>query len=266
MSTNQITNYAGKGVAIGRQNREKILRWVFQWGWSTETVLQQLLGVKRRPCSDLVKRGILRQVKAPPGHKNAYVIGSGFVDEARQLLEDSYGISLDYPWPRSAIPFAKYGAHSEAAQLVALGELRREVGVIFSERSFRGEFPAQRTGAIPDFVKVERGKKRIWHEIELSGKYHERLFFQLRQRHEALLAGKFTQLVFWCGRRSVARNLEGALSRPRIPNVVRRGDGRIVRDLSEEGWNPAKLKAVTRIILLDRAKDEMDDADLLDGL
>jgi hypothetical protein len=243
---NSLEQYVGRGRQVGQENAEKVAAWVYGWGWSTEPVIQALLGVKRRPCSDLVRRGVLEQVKPPAGHRTAYIVGSAWRARALDLFEDQNGMVIPYPYPRTAIPFSAYGDHAHQAQLIALNELKNG-GRVVAERLLRTQI---KKGAVPDFVLQKRGKEE-WHEVELTPKYNERLFFQLQEREAARRAGRFSTLVWWCGKQGIARKLVATLSLKRIPNVIRRGDGRIVCEPYREGWNPAQLLAASEILLVD---------------
>jgi hypothetical protein len=243
---NNLEQYVGRGRQVGQANAEKVAAWVYAWGWSTEPVIQALLGVKRRPCHDLVRRGVLQQIKPPAGHFTAYVVGSAWLTRARELFEDQNGTVIPYQYPRTAIPFAAYGTHAHQTQLIAINQMQNG-GRLITERLLRDQ---AMKGAIPDFVFRKRGQDE-WHEVELSPKYKERLYFQLQEREEARRAGRLSTLVWWCGRPGIKRNLVAALSLERIPRVVRRADGRIVREQYREGWSPTKLFAASEILLVD---------------
>ena len=234
--------------ADGQKNIDAVLLWTYRWGWTYETALQKLLPIQRRPGSDYSKRGILQKVEPPRGHPPAYCVGSGRLGRALDLFEEETGLAIPYPWPRTAVPFAALGEHQEAAQLIAMGQLG-EGGRLKTSREF-----GDKRGAIPDF-SIEKPTGIEWHEVELTPKYVERLFFQLGERDKARAAGEFSRLLFWCRTGGIARNLVAALQQERIPRVIRRGDGKIVRETGVEGWNPAKLLACTEVLLLndDRA-------------
>jgi hypothetical protein len=134
--------------------------------------------------------------------------------------------------------------HSHQSQIIAIEQMRAG-GRIISERALREQ---STSGAIPDFVLRKQGGDE-WHEVELSPKYAERLFFQLQERNRALKTGRFLKLIWWCGRPGIARNLMAALSLKVIPQVMRRADGRIVKVQGEEGWSPAKLREASEILL-----------------
>ncbi|HJW23475.1 MAG TPA: hypothetical protein VJ576_01145 [Rhodocyclaceae bacterium] len=195
---------------------------------------------------------MLQQITPPPGHLTAYIVGSAWLPKALERFEKTHGFLIDYPYPRTAIPFSAYGSHSHQVQLIALAQFNQRYGQIIAERVLRKQSTKE---AVPDFIFRVRGKVE-WHEVELSPKYTERLFFQLQERESARRAGRFTKLVWWCARPGIADNLTAALNRERIPYVQRRGDGRIVRDDTMEGWNPAQLRKASKILLVDDMKSD----------
>lgn len=240
----QLAKYVGKGRAKGLENVNRVLLWIYQWGWSTEPVLQKLLGVQRKIGCELARKGVLLRVEPPAGHRTAYVIAQAHQLRALELYEADTGMAIPYPWPRTAVPFAALGQHQEEAQLRALDELRPGDLLMVDREMRRGV-----DEAIPDFA-IERGGAGgpvEWHEIELTPKYHERLLHQLEQRNQALRAGHYSRIVWHCRTHGIARNLAAALDKPVLPPVIKRADGRVVRQPGVEGWRTAALRAATTI-------------------
>lgn len=245
--TKRVKNFTGNPRQRGLENEEKVLVWLFRWGWCTEEVLQKLLGVKRRIGIELVKRGVLQRIEPPRGHKLVYVIARSQQARALELYEAAGGAAMPYTWGKTSVPFAALGQHNELAQLVALNHI--EPGDWFAcDRELSEE-----EGAIPDFIIQKGGVGGVleWHEVELHAKYKERLYFQLWQREEAREENKLERLVWHCGTQGIAKNLEQALSSDWLPAVDRRGDGRIVILHGVTGWQPKYLKSVSEIRLID---------------
>lgn len=221
----------------------EVLIWLYRHGWSHEHIIQKLLKLKRRPCSYLNRAGVLKRVEPEAGFRTAYVIGSAYLELAQSMHEERTGLALPYSQHRTLIPWYQLGKHSEICQLAALAELEADDGVYHSEREWR--HMAQAGEAIPDF-SIARGEDGFWwYEVERTPKYHERLVFQLRERHVALTAGKFDKLIWICKSEGIMRNLLKALEAPTLPHVRRRADGKIVRVPDEEGWNPEQLLAAS---------------------
>lgn len=235
----------------GKANLDKVLLWTYKWGWVTELVLQKLLNVTRRPGAYWCKRGILTKIEPPAGHVVAYVIKPGpHLSRALELYEeDSDGLALPYPYPRTSIPFAALGEHNEKSQLIALDELR-DGEHLTTEREMRDGSAA----ALPDFAITDNNGLFVhWHEVELTAKYHERLLFQLEERETARKAGRFDKLVWWCRTPGIARNLRKILSQKALPKVKKRADGRIVKYATDR-WNPAELAEATEINVIGQPK------------
>lgn len=247
-SKSGIAKYAKTSKKVGADNARKVALWTYKWGWTTELVLQKLIGVTRRPAANFVNRGVLEKVIGPRGHPPAYLISPAWMIRAQGWHEEHGRMEIAIPPPRATVPFAALGEHQEKAQIIALGQLADldgDMGRITTDR----EMIDAQTGARPDFqLLTDSGME--WHEVELAPKYAERLFLQLQGRDEARRDGRFGRIVWWCGTLGIARNLMLALSQERIPRVIRRADGRVVRLPGEEGWSPAKLLAASEILLL----------------
>lgn len=242
--------WSGDARKRGSENLSKLLAWIYQWGWTTDAVAQVLLGVKRRVAAEYARRGYLVRVEPPRGHAVAYVVAPAYQSKALDFYEDSgERQAIQYPFPRSAVPFAALGEHHERAQLVALAELC-DGDLLVCDREIR----AQGVGAstpVPDFI-IHRGGlggQVEWHEVELTPKYRERLLYQLERREAARQAGSFARLVWHCRTKGIARNLMAELNKPVLPPVMRRADGRIVRRPGVEGWQPGRLRAGSTVLV-----------------
>ena len=236
----------------GKENADKILLWVYRWGWTTDLVLQSLLGVKRLVGGELCRRGILQRVDAPPGHHTAYVINSASLTRALELYEtEMLSDAIPYNWPATSVPFAAQGEHQEQAQLEAIRQLRLFPG---SRIRVDRELRIGKKGAIPDFEIVRpfgKGMKTEWHEIELTPKYAEKLWWQLQEREAARAAGQFDQVFFWCRTLGIGRQVQTAIRRQTIPEVYRRGDSKIaVVSAQHNYWSPASLRKKTDVLML----------------
>lgn len=234
----------------GKENTEKILLWVYRWGWTTDRVLQQLVNVQRLVGGELCRRGVLQRVDAPAGHHTAYVINSASLSRALELYEDdTLNNAIPYPWPATSVPFSALGEHQEQAQLEAIRQLR-----LFPDAQLRvdRELRIGTRGAVPDFQIIRmNGKWTEWHEVELTPKYQERLWFQLQERETARAAGKFTQVFFWCRTLGIGRQLQTAIRRPTVPEVFRRGDGKIAAvSASQQYWSPVELRKRCEVLML----------------
>lgn len=235
----------GRGAAARRVEKlNQVLLWVYRWGWSQEHIIQKLLGLKRRPCADLVKQGVLRRIEPEPGFKAVYVLGAAYIDRAQDLHEsETQGqIALEYTQHRTAIPWFGLVTHNAMAQLAALSVLNEHGGLLTTGDELR--VIAKAGDAIPDFV-IGDGEKLTWYELERTKKYHERLALQLAERYEALQRKRFDRMVWVCGSDGVVKHVANALEQERIVNVLRGRDGRLRRDRSDEGWNPKQLLEVT---------------------
>ena len=250
---------------VGKERLDEVLRWTFKWGWTYETVLQKLLGVERRPGHEFVKKGALVKVEAPRGHLPVYCIAPGFLTQAMRLHEAEryYPLALNYPWPKTTIPFSALGEHQEIAQLIALEQWKNQGGsaagcILDTDRELRSDNP----GPYPDFVltsSTEDETQIEWHEIELTSKYRERLIHQMYERNKALESNRFTKIVWWCSTAGVARNIKAVLSVKSLPATIRRADYKIVRDVGARGWSPAKLLECSEILLTRSDRDNPPD-------
>ncbi len=226
------------GRQVGEKNIDKVLLWVYQWGWSYESVLMQLLGVKRRVGVEFCRREVLLKVEPPRGHPPAYIISPAYLTRALQLYEKDAQLSIPYPFHRSPVPFATLGEHQEIAQQIALNECARHGGYLRVDRELRdGD-----EGALPDFLH-RYNNYSIWHEIELTPKYQLKLFKQLAEREIARKERKFNQMVWWCRTEGIKRNLQECLARESIPQITRGDDYKLQRITGQLGWNPSTLAA-----------------------
>ena len=236
-----LQEYAKDARALGRRNIGRVLVWLYRWGWTTEPVLQRMLGVQRHVGAEMARRGYLLRVDPPRGHRPAYVIAPAYQRLALELYEDDPGsVDIPYPYPRNRVGFGT-AEHDELAQLIALEQIRPG-DILSSARELRGG------KAVPDFV-IERGDSGLieWHEVELSKRYDEKLFHQLKNRNDAMKHGDFNRIVWHCGTAGVGRNIEFALLRPAIPMTHKRADYKLVKTPGVAGWNPTALREATTI-------------------
>jgi hypothetical protein len=236
-----IKNYAKNASARGKSNLNKLLLWVFRWGWTSENVIQVLLNLKRRPCYNLVNRGILRKITPPPGFPAAYVIGHAYLDLAHDLHEVETGLTVPYPYHRQAIPFADLGLHNEGAQLCALHFLQ-EGDYFLCERELR---IMQADKAVPDFLITDPiEEKTVWYEYERTPKYGPQLTYQLQLRSEALAAKRFSRIIWCCSRHGIMRNIVRKLEQQHLPRMVRAADGSLrTSDSFINFWDPSDLNS-----------------------
>ena len=235
----------------GRENLNRVLVWTWAWGWTTELALQRLLDVQRRPGSAYVNKGVLERHPAPMSKTVAYLLAPMHQSTAQILFEDSKPGApvLRYPWPRTAIPWSHF-LHHEKSQLIALAEMRRRPGcVLTTAREITG-----RAMATPDFI-LGYTDRTEWHEVELNGKYDEKLTNQLYQREIARRRGEFTHIIWHCLTETMAINIKTELSKPVRPATMKRGDGRIVIDHSKGGWDPAPLLAASEFLVIGDDRD-----------
>jgi hypothetical protein len=248
-----IGEYKG-GRVVGRNNVDKVLLWTYQWGWVYETTLQSLLMVKRRPGSEYCKRGLLVKVKPPRGHRPVFVIAPAYQTKALELYEAYTGRSIPYPYPRQAVPFSSMAEHQEYAQIIAINELNKYGGYIRIDRELRdGE-----QGALPDIAHTHENDIVVWHEVELSAKYDERLFKQLADREIARRRGKFQRLIWWCGTEGIKSNLQWCLAKESIPQIERGNDSKLQRIAGKEGWSPEALNGCSVFRLTKQGMSEYD--------
>ncbi len=261
------------GREIGRKNAEKVLIWVWQWGWTFEEPLQQLLNVKRRPSTGLVQRGILEKVKAPMGYKPAYVItkekhGAAQIaydcsiqDERLNTFDRTkQPVQMHYYWPRSEVPFRNEGEHSLRSQLAALQELERRPGLLTTAREL--EVMSGKRGGLPDFVisRTDATTGKViseWHEVELTGKkLGADISGQLMLRETARARGEFTKIFWHCATIGIARNIKATLMLKRIAEVHRAPSNKWVFDPTKPTWNPEKLLAASVFLIIGDDRDK----------
>ncbi len=252
----------GKGFHskdVSRRNTDAILLWTYQWGWTTESALKQLLKLQRRLGYEMSKRGYLEKVVSPRASRLpfAYVISSAALRSAAALYTSAFNapLPLPYPWPRKPVPFISQGEHQEKAQLTAIGEIHRAGGRLLTTRQLMAESDANDSGSLPDFqIELPDGSKE-WHEIEISPKYAERLIFQVYGREQARANGAFDKLVWWCDSISVAQNIKTVLSAESLPATMVRTDGSIARDATRRGWSPKKLLESCEFLVIGDSRD-----------
>lgn len=258
-----IGQFSYSAIETGLHNMTKLVLWLISWGWTTERVIQKLLGVKNRPCARFVKRRVLSKIKPPKGFSSGYVLRKEYF-QAGIEFNRFYSSNHGYGEVRlTSIPFKSLGCHNEIAQLALLEYLNEfENLVYFTESEVRSRLRGERDIAIPDFetffhtgrFKVWRGFEmaqesecqtfKVWHEVELSQKYEFQLFFKLQGLDSARKSKLFTCLLWWSDKKIRAKLMK-ALQRERIPYVVRQPNGRFTLDLEQEGWSPKKLFAMS---------------------
>lgn len=244
---------------VSRRNTDAVLLWTYQWGWTTENALKELLQLKRRLGYEMSKRGYLEKVSSPKASRLpfAYVISSAALRSATNLYAGAFNASnpLPYPWPRKPVPFISLGEHQEKAQLTAIRELHRQCGRLQTARQLIADSESGDTGSLPDFqIDLPDGTKE-WHEIEISPKYTERLIFQLHGREIARAKGAFDKLVWWCDSISVAQNIKTVLSAESLPATTTRTDGSISRDSTRRGWSPSRLLQSCEFLIIGDSRD-----------
>lgn len=224
-----------------------------KYGYTSEEVIQRLLGVVRRPCAELVKRGILRRVEPAPGFPPAYVLAHGVLDEAAAAYEMSTGyFPPAYTHHKSSIPFIQNFHHHIQAQLVHLQRKSQleAADAEFSDWSERELLVNNDREATPDiaFVIVD-GDDDIteWHEIERTRKNDEALSYKLQGRAKALADGKFQRIFWHCGSPAIARRIREILDQTRVLRLTKNKNGTHTKLTDREGWNPADLRAATVI-------------------
>ena len=104
---------------VSRRNTDAVLLWTYQWGWTTENALKELLQLKRRLGYEMSRRGYLEKVSSPKASRLpfAYVISSAALRSATNLYAGAFNASnpLPYPWPRKPVPLISLGEHQEKA-------------------------------------------------------------------------------------------------------------------------------------------------------
>jgi hypothetical protein len=265
----ELKTFAGNARKRGQQNVRKVLIWVFKWGFVNESVLQKLLGVKRKPGVDLVKKGVLQKVNLV-GHRlpHVYVISPAYMPEARALWEnemnfDGMGLldNLGIPSPKTEIAVSQVH-HQVTCQLAAL-KIQVPLSHLLSAREIVSGY-AERPASIPDFAtfRLNPDKEaknwyiRTWFEIELNGKYDERLFNQLQTRQTEIEEENIDEVVFLCATEGIAKNIEQALKKENLPKVRKNEIHKLVK--TGDWWKPAVLREKTEILIL---RDVLNDED-----
>ncbi len=258
-----IGQFSKSAIETGTHNLTKLVLWLISWGWTTERVIQILLGVKRRPCADFVKRGVLNKTKPPAGFLSGYILKNEYF-QAGIEFNRFYSSSYRYNEVRTnSIPYKSLGNHNEIAQLSLLEYLNEYDNLIyFTEPEMRSQLKGVRGIGVPDFetffpvvcfsaslgIKMSENTEcqqiKVWHEIELSQKSELQLFFKLQGLDRARQSNLFSRLVWWSNERIRAKLIK-SLQRERIPYVFRQPNGRFAIDLEREGWSPKKLFSVS---------------------
>lgn len=249
--TFDISKLAGDARRRGAENREILLGWMYKWGWSTTSNIQNLLGLKRDQTYTLIEQGVIERAIGPKGASPTFVIAEHRIPEALRAYENRPEsiLGLPYPWDRENVPILKLGRHNEVAQNIAILKVRQTGGIVLSDREIR----EQDSIAHPDFL-VKDGESVTWHEVQLTSKYRERLYFQLQIREESRNRGDFNKIVWWCGTEGLARHMAKALSTNHLPKVIKRVDGKFVATQAEEGWRPLRLNSVSEIAVIPEQK------------
>lgn len=246
----------------GRESIRRAMIWTMKWGWTFGPVLRALIGVERKIEYQLVNNGALEKIDLGRRFPPVFVLGKRSLTAARQAYEDELGEAapfLPYGYNTPAnIPLSRYD-HELQAQLHAIECAQDDpLTDVYSERELSaiGKIGA---GARPDFTT---GGGAVWHEIEINGKYAERLVFQLYLRHLAVQQGRCSQVVFHCASRGVAKNIARALHRPAMPKVEKLPGGKIVHSGGQ--WSPDTLRSRVLLRLLDGTPVELKPIELED--
>ncbi len=255
----------------GKINAAKVLEWVWQWGWTYEQVLQQLLNVERRPGADFCKRGLLRRVEPPRGFYPTYVIHAdqisrageiydeNLIDQRRPNISNKQPIQLEYDYPeKKSIPYKTLGEHDRVAQLLAINALSKQSPADQKASPWQlttwRELDVGKAGAVPDFVISRNIGKEIieeWHEVELTGKHlGAEITQQIHARHVALEQGRFQRIVWHCRTNRIALNLMIELEKKRLRQTQRGLSGKFAFDETKPYWDPRKLLAASTFMLI----------------
>ena len=238
--------------AIGKANDDKVIMWTFKWGWTTERVLMLVLGIKYRPATRLVQKGILRKVETPPKTETAYVLTAPAAERAIELYED--GI-LGYPYLRSRIPESNLN-HEEMSQFLTI--FNRE----FEEDSYLAvrEFNNGKKGAVPDFIiNKARGDADIreWHETELTPKKGNELYFKIQERFDSFKNGKYDRLVWHFNSPGVLKSYKETMEKDMLPRVIKdRESGKYYVDKNQVGFDPRDLGKVSKFELISTEREK----------
>lgn len=244
----------------GIENEKTIMLWAYRHGFISEEIIQNLLNVKRKPGHEWVKRSILKKIANTEERRPAYILHPSAVNEAADLYEEWRGGEADampYRFGKSNVPFKSHFRHAEKSQIVAI-RLLREAGERMDSLSYLPEieFLHRNPGstAVPDFSFVrynpEADQEQIeWHEIEITGKRNEALYYQLQTRNDAILDGRANKIIWHISQKKVKDRIEAVLSRETVP-TIEKINYRFVRSPILEGWSPAKLLEATEFKLI----------------
>jgi hypothetical protein len=202
------------------------------------------------------------------GHRlpHVYTIAPAYLPEARVLWENKMADLLDIlgiPSPKTEIAVSQVN-HAIASQLAAL-KVKVPLSHLLSAREIVSGY-AERPASIPDFAtfrynpdeEAESWFIQTWFEIELNGKYDERLINQLQARQAEIEKGNLDEVVFLCGTDGIAKNIEQALKKENLPKVTKNEIHKLVR--TGDFWKPALLREKTEILILrDFLNDEDED-------
>jgi hypothetical protein len=254
-----IRNHAIDARKQGEIYRKEVLIWLFKWGFASEEVLKKLLGLDtRRIGASMAKRGILTKVTLPFSEiRQVYTIAHQYQLEARTAWEQDMYTVIDTSKMiyKSEVPFSRV-QHEIFSQLSAIAAIKKTQNaqnavVLLSEREILSSAGEERLSAVPDFLIWEffndNIEKKTWYEVELNGKYQERLTYQLQTRQAEIEEGNADEIVFLCGTPGIAANLEQALKKERIPKTTKNSSHKIVH-APGIFWNPEKLRGVTRVV------------------
>lgn len=112
-NSNEVKSYAKEAANRAQMKIYQVLLWIYRHGFATERVIQKLLGIERRPCASLVRRGVLTRVKPREGFRAAYVLGAAYLDRAQALHEAEVNMAMPYTQHRTAIPWIELAIHNE---------------------------------------------------------------------------------------------------------------------------------------------------------
>lgn len=252
-----IARVAKTSRAKGRENDEKIARWVYQFGHTTDDILRRLLGVLYPVAYKMsvdngdnkkkVKgKGLIQPVNLPAGFPRTFVLTEPGVRLAHKHWNRE---SLKYPWPRSQLSRGDI-LHCHDCQNVAI--IWGGNAEVYYER----EFKDGTSGALPDLI-IKRDGIVEWHEIERNGKSGDRLLFQIQERVEALLANRFNKLIWHFDSKADEIAVRKIISLDSIPYIVKHQNS-YSRDSSRPGVNPSVLLKRTEFYRIDNEVTHYD--------
>ncbi len=246
-----IGAHSKTAIKVGKANDDKVIMWTFKWGWTTERVLMRLLGIKYRPATRLIQKGILKKVETPPKTETAYVLTAPAAERAIELYEDGV---LSYPYLRSKIPESNLN-HEEMSQFLTLFNRYSEDDRYLAVR----EFNDGKKGAVPDFIIIKsEGDDDVleWHETELNPKKGNDLVFKIQERFDSFRSGKFDLLIWHFSNQRVLESYRNKMQEDLLPRVIRdRETGKYYVDKNQIGFDPKDLFKKSIFLLIADEKE-----------